>query len=36
MSADPITRMVARNLCTGCGACAGAFPSLIQHGGRPR
>jgi coenzyme F420 hydrogenase subunit beta len=30
MSADPITRMVARNLCTGCGACAGAFPSLIQ------
>jgi ferredoxin len=30
MSADPITRMVARNLCTGCGACAGAFPSLIR------
>ncbi|ROU04331.1 Coenzyme F420 hydrogenase/dehydrogenase, beta subunit C-terminal domain [Histidinibacterium lentulum] len=30
MSADPITRTVARNLCTGCGACAGAFPGLIR------
>jgi ferredoxin len=30
MTADPITDMVARNLCTGCGACAGAFPDLIR------
>jgi coenzyme F420 hydrogenase subunit beta len=30
MSVDPITRMVSRNLCTGCGACAGAFPNLIR------
>ena len=29
MSADPITSIVARNLCTGCGACAGSFPGLI-------
>ena len=27
---DPITRAVQRNLCTGCGACAGAFPSAIR------
>ena len=27
---DPITRTVARNLCTGCGACAGAFPAAIR------
>ena len=27
---DPITRAVARNLCTGCGACAGAFPAAIR------
>lgn len=27
---DPITRAVARNLCTGCGACAGAFPNAIR------
>jgi coenzyme F420 hydrogenase subunit beta len=30
MSTDPITNMVACNLCTGCGACAGAFPELIR------
>ena len=30
MSVDPITSMVAHNLCTGCGACAGAFPDLIS------
>ena len=30
MSADPITRTVTRNLCTGCGACAGAFPQMIR------
>jgi len=30
MSTDPITEMVACNLCTGCGACAGAFPDLIR------
>lgn len=41
MSADPITYIVARNLCTGCGACAGSFPGLIrmiedpEHGRRP-
>lgn len=41
MTGDPITRMVGRNLCTGCGACAGAFPGLIRmvedpvHGRRP-
>jgi coenzyme F420 hydrogenase subunit beta len=29
MSQDPITRAVACNLCTGCGACAGAFPDFI-------
>jgi coenzyme F420 hydrogenase subunit beta len=29
-SEDPITRTVACNLCTGCGACAGAFPALIR------
>lgn len=27
---DPITRAVQRNLCTGCGACAGAFPQTIR------
>ncbi|WP_430465557.1 Coenzyme F420 hydrogenase/dehydrogenase, beta subunit C-terminal domain [Tabrizicola sp.] len=38
---DPITRAVQRNLCTGCGACAGAFPKAIRmvddpvHGRRP-
>jgi coenzyme F420 hydrogenase subunit beta len=41
MTADPITRLVARNLCTGCGACAGLFPNAIRmvedpvHGRRP-
>lgn len=41
MTADPITRLVARNLCTGCGACAGLFPDAIRmvedpvHGRRP-
>ncbi len=30
MTADPITRAVACNLCTGCGACAGAFPDFIR------
>jgi coenzyme F420 hydrogenase subunit beta len=27
---DPISRAVARNLCSGCGACAGAFPAAIR------
>ena len=27
---DPIPRAVQRNLCTGCGACAGAFPAAIR------
>ena len=41
MRPDPITATVARNLCTGCGACAGAFPQAIRmvddpvHGRRP-
>ncbi|MEX0286391.1 MAG: Coenzyme F420 hydrogenase/dehydrogenase, beta subunit C-terminal domain [Paracoccaceae bacterium] len=41
MSNDPISTIVARNLCTGCGACAGAFPNAIRmledpvHGRRP-
>ncbi|WP_164659304.1 Coenzyme F420 hydrogenase/dehydrogenase, beta subunit C-terminal domain [Tropicibacter sp. Alg240-R139] len=41
MSADPITSVVERNLCTGCGGCAGAFPNAIRmledpvHGRRP-
>jgi coenzyme F420 hydrogenase subunit beta len=41
MTTDPISKIVARNLCTGCGACAGAFPQAIQmredptHGRRP-
>jgi len=41
MTQDPITHMVARNLCTGCGACAGLFPNAITmledpiHGRRP-
>ena len=41
MTPDPITNAVACNLCTGCGACAGAFPELIKmvddpvHGRRP-
>ena len=30
MRPDPITATVARNLCTGCGACAGAFPEAIR------
>lgn len=30
MTADPITRAVACKLCTGCGACAGAFPDFIR------
>jgi coenzyme F420 hydrogenase subunit beta len=30
MIADPITKAVACNLCTGCGACAGAFPDFIR------
>lgn len=30
MTIDPITRVVACNLCTGCGACAGAFPDFIR------
>lgn len=30
MMSDPITSIVARNLCTGCGACAGAFPNAIR------
>ena len=30
MTTDPITRAVACNLCTGCGACAGAFPDVIR------
>ena len=29
MTLDPITRAVACNLCTGCGACAGAYPDFI-------
>ncbi|QYZ69225.1 Coenzyme F420 hydrogenase/dehydrogenase, beta subunit C-terminal domain [Neotabrizicola shimadae] len=38
---DPITRAVARNLCTGCGACAALTPAAIRmvedpvHGRRP-
>jgi coenzyme F420 hydrogenase subunit beta len=38
---DPVTRAVRRNLCTGCGACAGLFPDAIRmvehpvHGRRP-
>ncbi len=38
---DPITRAVRRNLCTGCGGCAGLFPEAIRmvehpvHGRRP-
>lgn len=41
MTQDPITRLVARNLCTGCGGCAGLFPDAITmredpvHGRRP-
>jgi coenzyme F420 hydrogenase subunit beta len=41
MTADPITRLVAGNLCTGCGACAGLFPQALRmvedpvHGRRP-
>lgn len=41
MTVDPITSVVAQSLCTGCGACAGAFPNLIRmvedakHGRRP-
>jgi coenzyme F420 hydrogenase subunit beta len=30
MRTDPITSIVAENLCTGCGACAGAFPNAIR------
>lgn len=42
MSNDPISSIVACNLCTGCGACAGGFPDFIQmvddpeNGRRPR
>lgn len=38
---DPITKAVACNLCTGCGACAGLVPDFIRmvedpvHGRRP-
>lgn len=32
---DPITRAVQRNLCTGCGACAGAFPTAIRMADDP-
>lgn len=41
MTDDRITSIVANNLCTGCGLCAGAFPTLIrmvedaEHGRRP-
>lgn len=41
MTVDPVTDLVAQNLCTGCGACAGAFPDSIRmiedalHGRRP-
>lgn len=40
-SPDPITRAVARNLCTGCGTCAALKPAAIRmtehpvHGRRP-
>ncbi len=30
MNSNPITKAVACNLCTGCGACAGAFPDFIK------
>lgn len=30
MKQDPISSIVACNLCTGCGACAGSFPDFIQ------
>ena len=30
MTNDPITSIVACNLCTGCGACAGGFPDFIR------
>lgn len=30
MTHDPITKAVQCNLCTGCGACAGAFPDFIK------
>jgi coenzyme F420 hydrogenase subunit beta len=30
MNNDPISKVVAGNLCTGCGGCAGAFPELIR------
>lgn len=33
---DPITRAVERRLCTGCGACAGAFPAAISMLDDPR
>lgn len=41
-SPDPITRAVARHLCTGCGACAALRPDAIRmvedpvHGRRPQ
>ncbi len=41
MKNDPITSVVARQLCTGCGACAGVFPDVIkmvedpEYGRRP-
>ncbi|MFK7871002.1 MAG: Coenzyme F420 hydrogenase/dehydrogenase, beta subunit C-terminal domain [Roseobacter sp.] len=30
MTKDPISSIVACNLCTGCGACAGSFPDFIR------
>ncbi|MCT4609185.1 MAG: Coenzyme F420 hydrogenase/dehydrogenase, beta subunit C-terminal domain [Pelagimonas sp.] len=30
MTTDPISAIVADNMCTGCGACAGAFPNAIR------
>ncbi|MEY4697212.1 MAG: hypothetical protein RIT14_1640 [Pseudomonadota bacterium] len=30
MTPDPITRLVRRNLCTGCGVCAGLAPAHIR------
>ncbi|MEQ9695967.1 Coenzyme F420 hydrogenase/dehydrogenase, beta subunit C-terminal domain [Shimia sp. SDUM112013] len=30
MRSDPITSIVQKNLCTGCGGCAGQFPDFIR------
>ena len=30
MKSDPISSIVANNLCTGCGACAGVYPTAIK------